>query len=123
LKALVVDDSRVIRTILKRTLTAIGFEVKEAADGALALTEIADSGPFDLAVVDWNMPNMTGIELVAAVRGRSELDRMLIMMVTSESEVSQVERALAAGADEYLMKPFTDEALREKLVLLGLVAS
>ncbi len=121
MKALVVDDSRVIRTILRRTLTALGFDVADAGDGLLGLAEIDKSGPFDLVLVDWNMPVMTGIELISAIRNRPELDRMLIMMVTSESDLTQVERALSAGADEYLMKPFNDDAVKEKLALLGLL--
>jgi two-component system chemotaxis response regulator CheY len=119
-KAIVVDDSRAMRTILKRALVQAGFEVIEAGDGRQALTELESSGPVDLALVDWNMPVMTGYELVCEVRAKSQLDRMAIMMVTTETETSQIQRALDAGANEYLMKPFTAEALGEKLMLLGL---
>ena len=120
MKALVVDDSRAMRMILKRVLAANGFEVFEAGDGKQALEQLAVTGVVDLALVDWNMPVMTGYELICEVRARHELDSMAIMMVTTETETSQVQRALDAGANEYVMKPFTDEALREKLLLLGL---
>lgn len=120
MKAIVVDDSRATRTILKRALVREGFEVFEAGDGRLALEELAKTGPLDLALVDWNMPVMTGYELIREVRAQPHLDRMAIMMVTTETESSQVARALDAGANEYVMKPFTEDMLREKLLLLGL---
>lgn len=120
MKAIVVDDSRATRIILKRALTQEGFEVVEAGDGKQALEVIATAGPLDLALVDWNMPVMTGYELICEVRGQRALDGMAIMMITTESEASQVQRALDAGANEYVMKPFTDQVLREKLLLLGL---
>lgn len=119
MKAIVVDDSRAMRTILRRALTQAGFEVVEAGDGREALTQLLASGPLDLALVDWNMPVMTGYELICEVRSRRELDAMAIMMVTTETEIEQVQRALAAGANEYVMKPFNAETLREKLLLLG----
>jgi two-component system, chemotaxis family, chemotaxis protein CheY len=120
LKAIVVDDSRATRTILKRALAQQGFEVVEAGDGKQALTELEKSGPLDLALVDWNMPVMTGYELVCEVRARSHMNSMAIMMVTTETEISQIQKALDAGANEYVMKPFTEDVLKEKLLLLGL---
>ena len=119
-KAIVVDDSRAIRTILKRSLGSLGFEVAEAGDGKQALETLLKSGPLDLALVDWNMPEMTGFELVQALRAQRPFDAMAIMMVTTETEASQVQRAIDAGANEYVMKPFTDDVLREKLLLMGL---
>ena len=120
MKAIVVDDSRAARMILKKALTQEGFEVVEAGDGRQALEELAKVGPVDLALVDWNMPVMTGYELICEVRSRKDMDRMAIMMVTTETETSQVQKALDAGANEYVMKPFTSEILREKLMMLGL---
>lgn len=120
MKALIVDDSRATRSILKRALVREGFEVVEAGDGKQAIELLDATGPCDLALVDWNMPVMTGFELVQEVRSRPQLASMAIMMVTTETESSQVERALDAGANEYVMKPFTDEILRDKLMLLGL---
>ena len=120
MKAIVIDDSRATRTILKRTLTAQGFEVIEAGDGRQAIDELEKTGPLDLALVDWNMPVMTGYEFIVEIRGRPNFASMSIMMVTTESEASQVQLALDAGANEYIMKPFTDDVLKEKLMLLGL---
>lgn len=120
MKALVVDDSRAMRTILRRALAEAGFEVVEAGDGRQALDQLQKVGPLDLALVDWNMPVMTGYELILEVRAKREFDAMAIMMVTTESEAAQVQRAIDAGANEYVMKPFTGDALREKLLLLGL---
>lgn len=120
MKAIVVDDSRATRMILKRALLQEGFEVFEAGDGRQALEELAKTGPLDLALVDWNMPVMTGYELICEVRNQPALNGMAIMMVTTESEASQVQKALDAGANEYVMKPFTDQVLREKLLMLGL---
>ncbi len=121
MKAITVDDSKTIRAIIKRTLKGVGFEVEEAEDGLVALERIKQCWPIDLAIVDWNMPNMNGLELVKALRAMPEYADMRIMMATTESEISQMQRALEAGADEYLMKPFDREALEQKLMLLGLV--
>ena len=120
---MVIDDSRAMRMILSRILRGIGYEVIEAGDGAAALAAV-DAAPEVpvLALVDWNMPVMNGLEFVQAVRARSDLRRMTLMMVTTESEHSQIVRALAAGAHEYVLKPFTPEAITDKLSLLGLAA-
>jgi two-component system, chemotaxis family, chemotaxis protein CheY len=122
-RALVVDDSRAMRMILTRILTRAGFAVSEAGDGRQALTvlEGLDLIP-DLALVDWNMPEMNGLELIQAIRADKRYAAMTLMMVTTESEQSQIVRALAAGAHEYVIKPFTPEAIIEKLELLGFYA-
>lgn len=106
--------------IVGRILREIGFEVMEAGNGQEALTKLDEVGSVDLAMVDWNMPEMTGIEFVRAVRAESAYDEMKMMMVTTESEVEQVAAALEAGANEYAMKPFTKEVIQEKLALLGI---
>lgn len=123
MKALVVDDSRAIRMIISRSLKALGFATVEVTNGQEALDALVSSGPFDVALVDWNMPVMSGFDFVCKVRGDRAHDEMAIMMVTSESEQSQVERAIAAGASEYLMKPFSTESIEEKLLLLGIGAA
>ena len=121
MRALVIDDSRTMRRIVSRVLVGLGYEVVEAADGRQALDALA-AGPLpDLACVDWNMPVMDGLTFVTTVRANRDWRDITLMMVTTESEHSQIVRALAAGAHEYLIKPFTPEALREKLDLLGLV--
>jgi two-component system, chemotaxis family, chemotaxis protein CheY len=124
MRALVVDDSRAMRRIVARTLEDLGFDIDEAGDGQEALdmlTSSAGSHLPELACVDWNMPVMDGLTFVTRVRANPGWRSITLMMVTTESEQSQIVRALAAGAHEYLIKPFTPDALREKLDLLGLV--
>lgn len=121
--ALVVDDSRAMRSILTRLMSGLGFEVAQAGDGAQALAVIDAGARPDVVLVDWNMPVMNGLEFIKTVRGRQDLRDVSLMMVTTESEQSQIVRALAAGAHEYVIKPFTDEVIAEKLALLGLVAA
>jgi two-component system chemotaxis response regulator CheY len=121
MRALVVDDSRVMRRIVARTLEDLGFVVDEAGDGQEALEVLAGGPVPELACVDWNMPVMDGLSFVVAVRASPVWRDVTLMMVTTESEHSQIVRALAAGAHEYLIKPFTPDALQDKLELLGLV--
>ncbi|KGM13835.1 response regulator [Cellulomonas bogoriensis] len=121
MRALVIDDSRTMRRIVSRLLGSLGFETVEAADGREALDVLEGGTHIDLACIDWNMPVMNGLEFVTAVRNNRDWRDMTLMMVTTESEQSQIVRALAAGAHEYLIKPFTPDAVREKLQLLGLV--
>lgn len=118
LKALVVDDSKTVRMVIGKLLGGLGYTVVEAADGAVALSRLSEEAPFDLAMVDWNMPVMTGIELLLAIQGGKAPAPKHIVMVTTETDPTQIERALKAGAHEYLMKPFTREAIAEKLALL-----
>ena len=125
---MVIDDSRAMRLILKRIVAQLGFEVVEAANGKEAMDYLAgvleagdESKLPGLALVDWNMPEMNGLEFVTAIRADQRLRNMTLMMVTTESEQSQIVRALASGAHEYVIKPFTPDAIIDKLTLLGLV--
>jgi len=120
MKALVVDDSRAMRSILGKYLRELGFEVHEAASGLQALVDIRKIKGLSLVLVDWNMPEMDGCELLERVRQEEAFDNVPIMMVTTESEMEQVTIALDAGANEYLMKPFDKQGLLEKLLLLGI---
>jgi two-component system chemotaxis response regulator CheY len=123
MQAIVVDDSRAMRMLMGRLLKDVGFEVDQAGDGCEALARLRerlDDNPVQLALVDWNMPEMSGIELVEAVRSDPAFGPLRIVMVTTETELSQVTRALEAGADEYLMKPFSRDDVVGKLELLGL---
>jgi two-component system chemotaxis response regulator CheY len=120
-RALVVDDSRAMRTVLRRILGDLGFVVDEAGDGEQALATVDAGDMPDLAVVDWNMPVMDGLEFVNGLRAREGGRAVTIMMVTTENERGQVVRALAAGAHEYVFKPFTPDAIAAKLEILGLV--
>jgi two-component system, chemotaxis family, chemotaxis protein CheY len=121
MRALVVDDSRAMRKIIAGALRKLGYETVEAADGAEALKALGEGPLPDLATVDWNMPVMDGLTFVTQVRAIREYRALTLMMVTTEAEHGQIVRALAAGAHEYLIKPFTVESLEEKLALLGLL--
>ncbi len=119
-KALVVDDSRAVRMILTRTLRGLGFEVCEAGNGREALEVIeAEKSAVTLVLADWNMPEMNGLELLKRLRQKPELSSLVVVMVTTETELDQMVAALGAGANEYVMKPFTKDILAEKLQLAG----
>jgi len=118
MRALIVDDSRFVRDFLRSLLEERGIECDEAVDGCSGLDQIRNGQAFDLALVDWNMPNMNGLEMLKTMRAEGYSD-VKVMMVTTEAENDFILRALDAGADEYLMKPFDDEALGEKLMILG----
>jgi two-component system chemotaxis response regulator CheY len=120
-RALVVDDSRTMRLILSRIMGELGFEVVEAPDGRRALEQLRAGEPMDVALVDWNMPEMNGYELLRALRASRAYARMPVIMVTTETERSQILLALENGANEYIMKPFTKTAVLEKLALLQLL--
>jgi two-component system chemotaxis response regulator CheY len=108
-----------MRLILRRILRDIGFEVHEASHGREGLERLSAGPAPDLVLVDWNMPEMTGIEFVEAMRRPPYGSAAKVVMVTTETEIPQVMRALEVGADEYLMKPFTTESVLDKLHLLG----
>ena len=122
MKVLVVDDSKTIRMILGKMLKELGCEYSEAGDGQQALEVLNSEDGFELALVDWNMPVMDGLTLVQSIRQDASLNDLKIMMVTTESEISNVTQALEAGANEYVMKPFTKDVIVEKMKLLGLAA-
>ena len=125
MRALVVDDSRSIRTIVGRILKEIGYSAVEATNGKDALRVLGELPAGEcptLALLDWNMPEMNGFELLQALRADQRYAQMTVVMVTTEAEVAQMSRALAAGANEYVTKPFTKEILGDKLALVGLSA-
>jgi two-component system chemotaxis response regulator CheY len=115
LKFLVVDDFSTMRRIVRNLLKELGFtNVDEAEDGVVALQKLK-SGTFDFIVSDWNMPNMTGIELLRAVRGDAALKHLPVLMVTAEAKKENIVEAAQAGANGYIVKPFTAATLDEKL--------
>ncbi|GBD45060.1 Chemotaxis protein CheY [bacterium HR40] len=115
---LVVDDSPTVRSILCRILTGLGIDTRQAANGAEALERCRERMP-DLVLLDWNMPVMNGLECVRALRAMPGGDRPRVIFCTTMSELADIEQALAAGADEYIMKPFDAELLRLKLEQVG----
>ena len=116
-----IDASRAMRRIVSGILVDLGFEVEQAGHGREGLDVLDGGWTPDLVCVDWNMPVMDGLQFVSAVRSNPAWRSVTIMMVTSESEHTQIVRALAAGAHEYVIKPFTADAIRDKLALLGLL--
>ncbi len=118
MRALVIDDSRTVRLVIGNHLREAGHDVVEAADGRQGLDRLRQHPDVELILVDWNMPVMDGLAFIRAVRAERRFDPVRIMMVTTEAEQGQVARALEAGANEYLMKPFTREVLAAKLSLL-----
>jgi len=119
-KALVVDDSRAIRLMLSKIVAESGFEVVQATNGKEALTTMAREGAsINLVLVDWNMPEMSGIEFVGQMRSQPAFAQIPIVMVTTKNEIEQIASALEAGANEYVMKPFTREVIQDKLRLVG----
>ena len=120
MRALVVDDSSAMRAILRMALRKRGFEVNESKHGLEALSVLANAGAFDLVLIDWNMPEMDGFELLRRIRANRSYDRSQIVMVTTETGMEQMSEALAAGANDYIMKPFTFDVVADKLQLLGL---
>ena len=117
IKILIVDDMAAMRKILKTLLGQLGYKnVDEAEDGKQAL-EILKQNPnkYGLVVTDWNMPNMTGIELVQAIRSDEQLKHLPVLMVTAEAKKENVLMAIKAGVNNYIVKPFTAETLKEKI--------
>jgi two-component system chemotaxis response regulator CheY len=120
-KALVVDDSRAIRMILSKILRELGYEVREAANGREALEVMAvEKTTVKLVLADWNMPEINGLDLLKRLRQSPEFSSLVVIMVTTETGLDQMVAALEAGANEYVMKPFTKEILVEKLALAGI---
>lgn len=122
MRALIVDDSSFIREYLRALLQRMGVTCEEAADGRDAIAVLTGEDAFDLMLLDVNMPGMNGLECVKALRAARLGEQMKVMMVTTEADNKFISTALDNGADEFLMKPFTPESLREKLALLGFAA-
>lgn len=115
---LIVDDSRVIRRVSRHILETLGFAVEEAENGQLALDACTAAIP-DVILLDWNMPVMTGIEFLVALRQLPGGGEPKVVFCTTENDVAHIREAIQAGADEYVMKPFDHETLQIKLQLVG----
>jgi two-component system, chemotaxis family, chemotaxis protein CheY len=120
MRALIVDDSRFIRDYLHSVFTQRGILCVEAGNGEEALDCLHQFGPFTFALVDWNMPRMSGFEMLQVARADRALDQTRFIMMTTEAENDHIEAALTAGADEYMVKPFDETGLFDKLRMVGI---
>jgi two-component system chemotaxis response regulator CheY len=119
-QCLVVDDSRVVRKIARRILQDLKFEVEEAEDGAAALDICRRKMP-DAVLLDWNMPSMSGVEFLRALRREPAGAKPVVVYCTTENDIAHITEAVGAGANEYLVKPFDKEIVEAKLVEAGLI--
>ena len=117
---LVVDDSRVVRKVARKILEELHFEISEAEDGLIALTACRGTMP-DAILLDWNMPNMSGIEFLLALRQERGGDKPIVVFCTTENDIKFITQAMEAGANEYIMKPFDREIIEAKFAEVGLV--
>ena len=115
MKILVVDDFSTMRRIVKNILKQLGFNNnEEAEDGKIAFDKLK-SGDFDFVVSDWNMPNMTGLELLKAIRADDKLKDTPVLLVTAEAEKENIIQAAQAGVNDYVVKPFTADIMKQKI--------
>ena len=119
-ECLVVDDSQVIRKIARQILEQLSFEISEAEDGKLALDHCRSQMP-DAILLDWNMPVMNGIDFLAALREENGGDKPVVVFCTTENDIDHISRAIKAGADEYVMKPFDRDIIEAKFQEVGLL--
>lgn len=117
---LIVDDSRVVRKVARRILEDLGFSCREAEDGQQALEACQQQLPKSV-LLDWNMPVMSGIEFLKELREMPNGNEPLVIFCTTENDMSFIEAALGAGANEYIMKPFDDEIIKDKFSQIGLL--
>lgn len=121
MKVLIVDDSKAMRTFLGYLARKLEFETVEAVDGCQALEVLAAQPMVKLALVDWDMPRMNGLDFVKALRAKPAYDSLKIMMVTTQNSMDRVAAALNAGATDYLMKPVSEGSLHDKFRVLGVM--
>ncbi|HCQ70679.1 MAG TPA: two-component system response regulator [Rhodospirillaceae bacterium] len=117
---LIVDDSRVVRKVARRILEDLNFACREAEDGVFACKACEEEMP-DMILLDWNMPNMSGIEFLEALRKMPGGDTPKVVFCTTENDMNYIQRAIQAGANEYIMKPFDNEIIVSKLTQIGLI--
>ena len=117
---LIVDDSKVIRMVARKIMTELGFNPIEAADGQEALNRCKEALP-DAVLLDWNMPVMNGIDFLKALRKMPGGDGPVVIFCTTENDIEHIQKAIEAGANEYIMKPFDSDILRAKFTQVGLL--
>ena len=117
---LIVDDSRVVRKVARRIAEDLGFECHEAEDGQIAYDACQANMP-DAILLDWNMPNVSGIEFLEMLRAMPNGDSPTVVFCTTENDMSHIQRAIQTGANEYIMKPFDSEIIESKFKQVGLL--
>lgn len=120
MRVLIVDDSSFIREFARQQFEHLGAVCTEAVDGRAALEKLQADDGFDLMIVDFNMPRLNGLDCIRGLREAGLGQRMKVVMVTTEADYALIQQALEFGADEFLMKPFTPQGLREKLMMVGI---
>jgi two-component system, chemotaxis family, chemotaxis protein CheY len=120
-RILLVDDSRAVRLAAGRMVRQLGFEVLEAEDGQDALRVVREQGPVDAVLLDWNMPVMDGLSFLKALRADRSIPQPKVVMCTTENDMQRIIEAIQAGANEYIMKPFNEDIVRDKLQEAGLL--
>jgi two-component system chemotaxis response regulator CheY len=121
MQALVVDDSFLMRTILSRMLEEFGFDVKTAKDGLQAVASLGAGPAPDVVLLDWYMPDMNGMDVLNHLRGEMGMKDLRVVMVTGENDPAMRSWALAAGADDYLVRPFNADSVADTLLSLGVL--
>lgn len=119
-RALLVDDSRAVRMVGRRILQSLGFDTLEAGDGQEALSVYRANPTVDAVLLDWNMPVMNGLDFLKALRKETS-PQPVVVMCTTENDLAHITEALSAGANEYIMKPFTDDIVKEKFQETGVL--
>ena len=117
---LIVDDSKVVRLVARKILEGLNFEISEAEDGEKALESCRNKMP-DVVLLDWNMPVMSGIEFLVELRSLPDVVQPVVVFCTTENDMEHIQRAIDAGANEYIMKPFDSEIIESKFVQVGLI--
>ena len=117
---LIVDDSKIVRKVTRKMLESIGFTVTEAENGEIGLSEFEKVRP-ELILLDWHMPVLDGLAFLKRLRSSEGGEKPVVIFCTTETDISHIQEAMLAGANEYVMKPFDEEILRSKLSQLGLI--
>lgn len=120
-QCLIIDDSAVIRKAIRRIMEKFEFdEIEEAENGQVALEKCREAMP-DVVMLDWNMPVMDGLEYLIALRNEPDGDLPKVILCTTENEIDKIKEAMSEGANEYIMKPFNEDIIRDKLSMLGII--
>lgn len=117
---LVVDDSRVVRMVARKILEDLSFNVEEAEDGQIALDKCNVNMP-DVILLDWNMPVKNGLEFLVDLRAQGGIEQPIVVFCTTENDIVHIQKAISAGADEYIMKPFDSDIIESKFSQVGLI--